>query len=249
MRLALASSFFGEPTSFTLATEQVRAWGLDGLVLDVPGPVPAGSRDDAHGVTFPAIFDRGRVRLGQGAGERWPEAVETTFLVGGRLRAERVVAEGASDVPEDRSRREEAVEDAARSLHAPLRRGVPLAVRHGAKAEDLLLAEEVEWLLDAQPRLGLVLDPARALALHRAEAGPAPAVWAERFGGRTVLVACHGLGATQTGGRHPAEDGLDWRLVQEMVPGRTPWVLDLAFDLEDGDLVDAIRYLADALGS
>ena len=62
MRLALTSSFFGEPTSFTHATEQVRSWGLDGLVLDVPGPVPVGPRDDAHGVSFPAVFDRSRAR-------------------------------------------------------------------------------------------------------------------------------------------------------------------------------------------
>jgi hypothetical protein len=199
-------------------------------------------------VSFPAVLYRGEARVGAGGGERWAASLALPFDAAARLRAGHVVVEGAGAVAADRTVRERAVEDAARSLHGPLRRGVPLAVRPGSAAGDLLGIEETGWLLDALPRLAFVLDPARARRLHLAEHGPAPEVWAERFGPRTNLIACHGFGDSDAGGRHPAEDDLAWRVLSEMVPRRTPWLLDLAPDLGVGDLSDALGYLADRLG-
>ena len=277
LNLGLSSGAFDEGTTLEVAARRTRDLGLDALALVVPGPVPGTPREAvrAVGVTVPGVvlaetgatddaFDRHRAAAVSAAA---------------RLRAPRVVVEGgglglqasralrreesallaalrgggtpdAADALALReAAREEAAHRAARALHRSLADGVPLALRNGGRAGDLLLQpDEVEWLLDDLPALGLWFDPARALRAWRLGLGPEPAAWADRLASRTTGVFVQGLGSDLAGHGHPEDGAPDWGTLGRSLPHAVPWILDLTHALSAADVEDAIRYLRSMVG-
>jgi hypothetical protein len=207
------------------------------VVLRLPAAVEAAALR-AHGVTVCGVAPGADVAVEDAAIARAARRAAAT-------KADALVLEGGRVAGDDRGR---ATERAARVLHPFLGAGVPLAIRPGGAAEDLLGYEEVSWLLDALPRLGLWLDPARAMALQRAGHGPAVSAWAEACAGRCTGVWVHGLGGDGKGGAHLRDDGPPWEQLAEMLPTRRPWVLDLAPDAGRDALRDALGDLRSVLG-
>ena len=267
MKLALSSRWFAPGTSLETAARRTREFGLEHLVLHVPGAVAPGSREAARsvGVSVCAVVNDGNLdaAVALASTQRSPFVV----VEGGTFEDERVdralrqeesalcnaVLRGdAPDATALLQRRAATVEEvavrAARALHAALR-GTPLALRNAGTAADLLLEPTtLEWLLSDLPRLGFFFDPARALRAHRLGLGPQPAAWADRFGSRTGGVFVHGLGSDLAGHSHPEDGAPEWRLLAEELPRGIPWILDLAPSLAPGDVEDAIRYVESAVG-
>ncbi len=151
--------------------------------------------------------------------------------------------------------REAAAEALVRALHAALLRwpGLALGMRNGAAPSPCLAFRETEWVLDAlrgKP-FGLWFDPTRALLCERAERGPTPAAWAERYGSRTVGIFLHGLGRGPGGGSghaRPEDDGPDWGTLRGQVPSRATRVLDVGPRVPRDEVVDARRHFEEVLG-
>lgn len=277
LNLALSSGFFEEGTSLEIAARRTRDLGLDALAIAVPGPVPGAPRAAVRsvGVSVCAVllgetgatddaFDRRRAQavtvaatlrasqlvveggdLGPGSA-RALKLAESALL--GSLRgggapdaADAIALRGAE--------REGAAARAARALHLAFADGVPLAIRNGGRPGDLLLQpDEVEWLLDDLPGLGLCFDPARALRAWRLGLGPEPAAWADRLASRTVGVCVQGLGTDLAGHGHPEDGGPDWGTLGRSLPHRVPWILDVTHALSAADVDDAIRYVRSMVG-
>ncbi|MCB9828981.1 MAG: hypothetical protein H6806_04325 [Planctomycetes bacterium] len=135
-----------------------------------------------------------------------------------------------------------AVDRLARRLYGPLRRGVPLAVLTGG-AGDLLGADELGWLLDDLPALGVVFDVAAAVERARDVGGPeAPDALASVL---TRVAWLRVAGRTSSGreGAHPEEGGLPWGTFSDRAPRGLPWVLDLAPGTPSDEVDDAWRWL------
>lgn len=135
-----------------------------------------------------------------------------------------------------------AVDRLARRLYGPLRRGVPLAVLTGG-ADDLLGPDELGWLLDDLPGLGVVFDVAAAVERAR-ERGGADAP--DALAGVLTRVAWLRVAGRSSGGRegaHPEEGGLPWGTFSERAPRGLPWVLDLAPGTPSDEVDDAWRWL------
>ena len=154
-------------------------------------------------------------------------------------------------VPGPRESAEGAIVRLSRILHGLYARwpGLWVAIRAAHRPGRLLGHRETEWLLSDNPGkpLGLWLDPARALALHRADAGPPPLDGADRFAARVLGVSIHGLG-DGPGHAPPLETGLDWGTLRGLLPTHAPRVLDVGPSMADGDLVDVRREFEEVLG-
>ena len=169
----------------------------------------------------------------------------------------RAVAVEAGSLPPGATdaEREAAAEALVRALHAALLRwpGLALGMRNGAAPSPCLAFRETEWVLDAlrgKP-FGLWFDPTRALLCERAERGPTPAAWAERYGSRTVGIFLHGLGRGPGGGSghaRPEDDGPDWGTLRGQVPSRATRVLDVGPRVPRDEVVDARRHFEEVLG-
>lgn len=255
MTLALVPRAAGAGAGPEALARLAREAGIAQLVLDDPPPAAARWREPlrAAGVGVVAL------RLAQQGAPG-----EASLALASALRVERVVVGGGSlatgpglageDGPAARAAqrlrvRERQVEALARSLHAPVGAGVPLAVRHAAGAGDLLRLEEVGWLLDALPRLMLWLDPARLLAASREGWEQGPLAWADRLAGRVAGVSVHGLGSDGRGHAHPEDDGPPWGTLAATLPRRVPWALDLSSRLEARDVAEARRFLESVFGA
>jgi len=266
LNLALASGWFAEGTTLARAARRTRDLGLETLALAVPGPVAPGRREDvrALGVAVCGVLLGGAGAADDDFDRARPAAVQAASA----LRAPCLVVEGggfdrrtardlakreASDAPAalalHREVREEAASRAARALWRAQAEGVPLALRNGGAAADLVLDPEVaEWLLDDLPALGLFLDPARALRARRLGLGPEPEVWADRFAARTRGVFVHGLGSDLAGGSHPEDVAPDWGTLSDALPRGAPWVIDVTHALSAADVEDVVRYLRSETG-
>ena len=154
-------------------------------------------------------------------------------------------------VADPRESAEAAVVRLSRTLHGLFSRwpGLSLALRAAHAPGRLLGFREMDWLLSDNPGkpVGLWMDPARALALERAQAGPSPLDWADRFASRTLGIAVHGLGAG-SGHVRPEEAGLDWGTLRGLLPLHAPRVLDVGPSLTSADVVDVRRQFEEMLG-
>jgi hypothetical protein len=245
VRIAIATRALPEALSLAEAAVRVREAGADRLVLDLPGPVAPGAREDLRevGVRTAAVALR-EGGVGRGADAALEAGIARAIRAAHRLRAEAVVLGGAGGFDASRAARERAVDDAARRLHGRLRDGVPFVIRHGIASTDLLGLDETEWLLDALPGLGFLFDPFGANRRAAEGEGPPAETWAERFAKRTVLVAVRGEGE-QDGG-HPADSDVDWRQIAGLLSGDVTWVLETG--PRAGDVSDAASYLLDRVG-
>jgi len=254
---ALTSRWFAAGAGPQALIAGLKAVGLPTLVLHEPPPQAVRWREPlrAEGVRVLAV------RLADVEG-----LVGTGAEVVGALKPARVLVPAGAlapmppsllgGAPSDEERlahrqrvRERQVEVLARTLHGPLAAGWPLAALHGTAAGELLLLEETGWLLDALPRLGLWLDPARLLALERSGGSPGPAAWADRFAGRVVGVSVHGLGSDGQGHAHPEDDGPAWGRLAASLPRWVPWALDLSGRLTAADVREALRYMTAAFAA
>jgi hypothetical protein len=175
----------------------------------------------------------------------FPQALAQAGVCASRVRARAVVVDGGRTGAD----REAAADGLVRSLHGPLRAGVPLALRNGADAQDLLGFEEIEWLLSEVPTLGFWFDPFAADQRHRMQAGPATQTWVDAYAGRVAGVFVHGgAGEGNRGGSHPTEGGPDWGTLVAALPRGVPWILDLDARLGVGDAADAVRWLRSSRG-
>lgn len=254
MTLALVPRAAGAGAGPEALAALAREAGIAQLVLDDPPAAALRWREPlkAAGVTVVALRLSAPGAPGEGAlALAGALRVERVVVGGGRLEAAASLTGAAAPEARQAQRlrvRERQVEALARSLHAPVGAGVPLAVQHAATAHDLLRLEEVGWLLDALPRLSLWLDPCRLLAAAREGWDPGPLAWADRLAGRVAGVSVHGLGSDGRGHAHPEDDGPPWGTLAASLPRRVPWALDLSGRLEARDVAEARRFLDAVFG-
>jgi hypothetical protein len=201
----------------------------------------------ASGIQVCGVAPQGTAGAADETPSRFEAELGAAATCASHLKAGAVVVEGGEvgGVSEaDREAvREPAAERAVRALHAGLRGGVPLAIRPGGRPRDLLGFEETGWLLSELPALGLWLDPARAVRAHRRGCGSALEAWVDAYAGRCGGLFVQGLDADLRGGVHPAEGGIDWAPLAEVLPRGVPWVLDLARETTDDVLADAVSMM------
>lgn len=226
MKVALAARPEATPEQMV-----ARGEALDQRLWHLPAPLnrPRAARKQfqAHGMAITSV-------LSDAAG------LDAAFHHASDLGARAIVLEGGALEGADP---EEAADRLVRVLHGPLAAGAPIGLRNGASPDDLLGMTEIEWLLSELPRLTLWFDPARALACHRAEAGPSVRRWIDAYAARCAGLFVHGLGSQGLGGAHPTDDGPAWDALRGAVPRAAPWVLSMDPTRGDDEIVDALSWL------
>jgi hypothetical protein len=250
--LAVTTRAFGAGTAEGLvaALREVRI--PDVVLLDPPASASAWRPVLAAGGARVAALALEAGLPGADDAARLGSVLEPKVALASALRARHLVVASprAAVLEKEReARRERFVEQLARALHGPLVAGAPLAVVNGGSPTDLLHLTETGWLLDALPRLGLWLDPARALRLDALTPGAGPLAWADLLAGRVTGVLVHGLGSDGAGHAHPEDRGPPWGRLGETLPQRVPWALDLSQRHDASDVRDAARFLEAALAS
>lgn len=232
MTLAFSTRGWGTDAKPAQIIAHARALDVCDVHLSAPSKHAARVRRDlqAGGVRVISVAARGRA---DAAG--FPDALAQAGACAAQLRARAVIVEGGAAGDE----REAAADRLVRMLHGPAAAGVPLALRNGSGAQDLLGFEELDWVLSELPALGFWFDPLAAHLRHGLGAGPATQDWIDAYAGRVTGVFVHG----GEGGSHPTEGGPAWGSLVQTLPRDVPWVLDLEADLDVRDAVDAVRWL------
>ena len=246
MTVSLSTAWLGAAPSAAHLLEIARAFDVRAFHASQPPVQAAWLRTElkSQGVRILSVASDAPAGLSDPDVQRALEALQVAMAAASALKSERVVFEGG---PHEPGEREAATERTARAIHGPLGRGVPLAFRNGGGRQDLLGFEETGWLLSELPSLGLYFDPARAERAARNEEGPSLTAWMDAYAGRCAGIFVHGLGASGSGGAHPADDGPPWSTLVSSLPRNVPWVLDPGEALGRAGVEDALRYLRSIL--